>query len=73
MADLPHITARFSGVCPDCETWWHPGAELRSELVDGLPVWRHAVCPDDAEPLKIVHAVCTICWLSHPPGQCDRQ
>ena len=68
------IPARHSGVCPECGERWQPGDLIRSDQreADGLPIWRHAVCPDPAPAVRPGEVVCPACWLVHPEGACDR-
>lgn len=61
------IPARYSGTCPTCGGRWQPGDPIRGHVdAPGQSgYWAHDSCPDD-DP------VCTVCWLTHPAGACDR-
>lgn len=66
------IQARFPGTCGECGGRFQPGDPIRSDADLGPEgAWRHDVCPDD-DPLTPTHPVCTVCWLTHPEGACDR-
>lgn len=60
-------TARFPGICPECQHPFVPGSEI-TRITEDEP-WQHATCPD---PLTPNNPVCTTCWLDHPEGACDR-
>jgi hypothetical protein len=64
--------ARYTGWCASCKE--------RIEIDDSIKF----VAPDDRRVVHddcggtgiatppIEHEVCTTCWLTHPPGACDR-
>lgn len=59
--------ARYSGACASCGDRIHEGDQI--EMSDAGAV--HATCPD---PLEVTdrNPLCTVCWLVHPIGACDR-
>lgn len=64
------FTARYAGVCHDCDQPFQAGTDVAYRPGSKSPV--HNVCPDEpSEPLR-EHPVCQTCWLTHPVGTCDR-
>jgi len=63
------ITARYSGICPECDERWQPGDLIQAGPNTG---WQHAVCPDPTPTLRAGEIRCRTCYLIHPKGECDR-
>lgn len=65
------FTAKYRGA--RCDKCGHP-IEIGDEIVMdvGALEWGHAKCPVRADDLTPRNPVCTVCWLDHPEGRCDR-
>ena len=66
MSDL--FAARFPGVCAACGDRFPAATSIRR--VDGGYI--HDDCDEPPNPSPIEGPACTICWLRHPEGECDR-
>lgn len=60
------LTARYNGRCCDCGGPISAGTPITMRE-DGAA---HVICP--ADPDAPLYPVCQRCWLTHPPGECDR-
>ena len=58
------MIAEFESVCAECGHAIHAGDEIIAHT-DG---WQHAFCSQPKRDMP----VCTVCWLTHAPGHCDR-
>lgn len=62
------FAARFPGRCASCDERIHEG-DLINMTDDGAT---HEDCETAAPVERPEPKPCTVCWLTHPIGACDR-
>lgn len=62
------FSARFPGVCAACDERYPTATSIRR--TDGNYI--HADCDEQPTPDPIEGPACSVCWLRHPTGECDR-
>lgn len=60
--------ARYGGRCAGCDLSIFVDDEI--EVTDDGVM--HEGCASDPAPVKAEPQACTVCWLVHPEGVCDR-
>lgn len=61
------FAARYHGTCPACESRIHEGDLVKYNTENQVV---HDECLPVAIPVE--HPVCSVCWLTHAKGVCDR-
>lgn len=64
------LTARFSSRCAACDERIREGDPIR--MADDGAVHDDCSTVETSDPLAFDHPACTVCWLTHPAGACDR-
>ena len=61
------FTARYHGFCSSCEKHIHEGDQVKYDTENQVV---HEECLPVTTPVE--YPVCTVCWLTHAKGVCDR-
>lgn len=64
--------ARYPGRCPSCGERIRVDDPIRFVSLDDRRVVHDTCGGLTPETPPVEHPVCTVCWLTHPPGACDR-
>lgn len=66
------MISRYESYCYLCKGRIHVGDEIVRADTDESR-WVHVNCDAYVSYAStVVHPVCEVCWLTHAPGQCDR-
>ena len=62
------FSARFPGTCAACGERYPTATSIRR----ADDTYIHADCDEQPTPDPIEGPACSVCWLRHPTGECDR-